>query len=171
MTQMTEQAVSTGAGTTRRRGWRPFALAAAWVLLAIAAWFAWPVALGGSMSYVFVSGESMTPGYQPGDLVIARAGEPSVGDVIIYAPDGFGGAQIVHRVIGGDADAGWAVQGDANSFIDPFTPRGDEVRGVVVAHIPHVGGVMRVLMSPFLWVGVLLIAAAIVAWPGRKDDE
>ena len=171
MTQTIERVAGSGVGDSRRRSWRPLASAAAWVVVAIAAWFAWPVALGGSTSYVFVSGESMTPGYQPGDLVIARAGEPTVGDVIIYAPNGFGGAQIVHRIIGGDAESGWVVQGDANSFIDPFTPSCDEVVGIVVAHVPHMGGLMRVLLSPFLWVGLLLIAAALVAWPGSETDE
>lgn len=167
---MTRQA-TVSAGATPRRGWRLLVSVAGWIALAIVAYLIWPAALGGSMSYVFVSGESMTPEYQPGDLVIARKGEVTVGDVIVYAPEGFGGAQIVHRVIGGDAEDGWSLQGDANSFVDPFTPSGDEVRGVVFAHVPGVGSAMNVLLSPFLWVSLLLIAAAIYVWPSREDED
>lgn len=154
-----------------RRGWRLLGSVVAWALLAVAAYFVWPASLGGSTSFVFVSGESMTPGYQPGDLLIAREGEPVIGDVIVYAPEGFGGAQIVHRIIGGDAESGWVVQGDANSFIDPFEPKGDEVRGVVVAHIPGVGLYMQVLLSPYLWVSVLALATAVFVWPARAEDS
>ena len=167
MTLTTTQDVSIGAETSGR-GWRLLASVAAWAPIVALAWFVWPVALGGSTSFVFVSGESMTPTFQPGDLVVARALDVAVGDVIIYAPEGFGGAQIVHRVTGGDA-TGWTVQGDANTFVDPFTPSGEEIRGVVVAHVPGVGAVMHVLVNPLLWVGILLIAAALVAWPERKS--
>jgi len=160
--------VSSGAS---RRGWRLLTSAAAWAALAVAAFLVWPASLGGSTSFVFVSGESMTPGYQPGDLLVARKGEPTVGDVIVYAPEGFGGAQIVHRVIGGDATSGWSVQGDANSFVDPFTPQTEEVRGIVVMHFPGVGIFMQVLLSPFLWFSLLLMAAAIVVWPARAERE
>jgi len=154
-----------------RRGWRLLASATTWLLLAAAAYLVWPPALGGNTSFVFVSGESMTPGYQPGDLLIAHKGEPVVGDVIVYAPDGFGGAQIVHRIIGGDAESGWVLQGDANDFIDPFTPTGEEVTGIVQVHIAGVGPVMEIALSPYLWVGVLLVGSALLLWPSRDADD
>ena len=172
---MTEQSVaSSGAGLTEdraRRGWRLLGSIAMWAALAVLAFLVWPAKFGGQASFVFVSGESMTPGYQPGDLLIAWQTEPTVGDVIVYAPDGFRGAQIVHRVIGGDAESGWSVQGDHNTFVDPFTPKGDEVRGVVQVHIPHVGAVMGVLLSPFLWIALFLLAAAVLVWPAKEGDE
>ena len=154
-----------------RRGWRLLGSAALWVALVAVAFLIWPAKFGGFTSFVFVSGESMTPAYQPGDLLVAWKGEPRVGDVIVYAPDGFGGAQIVHRVIGGDAQAGWSVKGDHNTFTDPFTPKGAEVRGVVALHIPHMAAVMGVLLSPFLWIGLFLLAGAVLVWPARNDDN
>ena len=102
------------------------------LVIAVGAWFGWPAKLGGATSIVVVSGVSMEPTYFTGDLVIARSAEASVGDVIVYAPEGFGGAQIVHRIVGGNAADGWVMQGDNNDFKDPFTPKGDEVKGVVV---------------------------------------
>jgi len=169
---MNSEQIIVGSGA-QRRGWRLLTSAAAWAALAVAALFVWPASFGGSTSFVFVSGESMTPGYQPGDLLIARKGSPVVGDAIVYAPEGFGGAQIVHRIIGGDAESGWSLQGDANSFIDPFTPKGEEVRGIVVIHLPGVGIFMQALLSPFLWFSLLLLASAVLVWPTRdaQTDE
>lgn len=160
-----------GSQRTQRRGWRLLASVGAWVLLALFAFLIWPVKFGGHTSFVFVSGESMHPTYEPGDLVIAWKREPNVGDVIIYAPEGYDGAQVVHRIIGGDAEAGWAVQGDNNDFIDPFTPQGAEVRGVVLVHIPNVAPVMNALLSPYLWVGLFLVAAAVMVWPGKDASH
>lgn len=150
-----------------RRAAHLAANAAGWVVLAIVAWFAWPITLHGGTSYVLVSGESMLPTYEPRDMVIARAGEPEVGDVIVYAPADLGGAQIVHRIIGGNADDGWVMQGDNNDFIDPFEPTADEVRGVVKVHLPLVGHVTVVLLNPVTWFFVLLLAFAVLIWPSR----
>src|SRR6188768_2500081 len=102
------------------------------LFIAVDAWYIWPSNLGGATSFVVVSGSSMEPTYYTGDLVIARESEASVGDVIVYAPEGYGGAQIVHRIVGGTAADGWVMQGDNNDFKDPFTPKGDEVKGVVM---------------------------------------
>ncbi|WP_084128892.1 signal peptidase I [Demequina sp. NBRC 110055] len=150
-----------------RRGARAAGNVAGWILLAIMAWFAWPATLHGGTSYVLVSGESMLPTYEPRDMVIARTGEPKVGDVIVYAPDDLGGAQIVHRIIGGNADDGWVLQGDNNDFIDPFEPTADEVRGIVRVHLPFVGHVTVVLLNPITWFFVLLLALAILIWPSK----
>ncbi|GMA35116.1 S24/S26 family peptidase [Demequina litorisediminis] len=121
------------------RAARVTAEAVGWVLLVVVGWLAWPATLGGLTSYVLVSGESMLPTYDPKDMVIARDVEPQVGDVIVYAPASLEGAQIVHRIIGGDAESGWVLQGDNNDFIDPFEPTGDEVKGVVQAPPPARG--------------------------------
>ncbi len=148
-----------------------------WVIVAIDAWYLWPTQLGGDTSIVVVSGKSMEPTYFGGDLVIARDMDPSIGDVIIYAPEGLGGSQIVHRVIGGNADDGWQMQGDNNSFIDPFAPRGDEVKGVVLVHYSNFGRVTVLLLNPMVWAFVLLAAMVLMLWytgddcDDRDDDD
>ena len=137
---------------------------AIWVIVAIDAWYLWPTQLGGSTSMVIVSGVSMEPTYFDGDLVIARKIEPTVGDVIVYAPEGLGGAQIVHRIIGGNATDGWQLEGDNNDFVDPFTPKGDEVKGVVLVHYSNFGRVTALLLNPIVWSLVLLAAIVLMVW-------
>ncbi len=160
----------TGEWTTRRY----LALAGnilIWLMVAIDAWYIWPTQLGGSTSMVVVSGTSMEPTYFTGDLVIARRMEPSIGDVIVYAPEGLGGSQIVHRIIGGNATDGWQMQGDNNDFIDPFTPSGDEVRGVVLVHYSNFGRVTVLLLNPIVWAGVLLLAIVLLLWWSDDCDD
>ena len=136
----------------------------------IAAFFLWPTSLGGCTTLTVVSGASMEPTYFTGDVVVARGGEPQVGDVVVYQPEGYGGVRIIHRVIGGDA-TGWSIQGDNNSWIDPFAPTNDEILGVAQLHLPKVGLVARALMNPFVWLGLIAIALAILAWPATDDDD
>lgn len=146
-----------------------------WVIVAIDAWFLWPTALGGDTSLVIVSGGSMEPTYFDGDLVIARDMDPSVGEVIIYAPEALGGAQVVHRIIGGDAESGWELQGDNNDFVDPYLPTADEVKGVVVVHYANLGRLSALLLNPLVWAFVLVIAIGLLLWYSDdcedEDDE
>lgn len=142
-----------------------------WIIVAIDAWYLWPTQLGGDTSIVVVSGKSMEPTYFGGDLVIARKMEPSVGDVIVYAPAGLGGSQIVHRIIGGNAEDGWRMQGDNNSFVDPFTPKGDEVKGVVLVHYANFGRVTVLLLNPMVWAFILLAAMVMMLWWSGDDCD
>lgn len=135
-------------------------------LALVAAWFLWPTSLGGCTTLTIVSGHSMEPVYYTGDLVVARCGEPTVGDVIVYQPDDVGGARVIHRIIGGDAGAGWAMQGDNNGFVDPWTPAGDEVLGVAGLHLAGMGRLALLVVSPVLWVSLVILAAGLLMWPG-----
>lgn len=151
-----------------------------WVIVAIDAFYLWPTQLHGSTSMVIVSGHSMEPTYFTGDLVIARKMDPSVGDVIVYAPEGLGGSQIVHRIVGGNAVDGWVMQGDNNPRVDPFTPKGSEIRGVVLVHYANFGRVTVLLLNPIVWALVLLAAVVLLVWwsgdtceddPDDKDND
>ena len=135
-----------------------------WAIVAIDGFYLWPTQLHGSTSMVIVSGHSMEPTYFTGDLVIARKMNPSVGDVIVYAPDGFGGSQIVHRIVGGNAVDGWVMQGDNNARVDPFTPKASEIRGVVLVHYANFGRVTVLLLNPIVWALVLLAAVVLLVW-------
>ncbi len=143
----------------------------AWGLLAVAVYFLWPASMGGGTSLVIVSGQSMEPTYSSGDLIVARKGEPQIGDVIVYAPSSLGGAQVVHRIIAGDAESGWILQGDNNNFVDPFYPVDDEVRGIVHIHVPRVSAVTSWLLNPLMWLGVILVGMVVALWPSEDDDD
>lgn len=153
-----------GAGIPRRLAGALPTLALVGAAL-IAAWFVWPTSLGGCTTLTIVSGHSMEPTYYTGDLVVARCGDPVVGDVIVYQPEDVGGARVIHRIIGGDTVSGWQMKGDNNSFLDPWTPSGNDVLGVGGLHVSGVGRVAMLVLSPILWVSLVILAAGLLMWP------
>src|SRR5690554_1441414 len=140
------------------------------VLAGLAAFFLWPSSLGGCTTLTIVSGESMEPTYYTGDLVISRCGEPSVGDVAVYQPVSVGGGRIIHRIIDGDGESGWILQGDNNSWIDPFSPTEAEVLGTARVHVPKVGLAARWITSPWVWGSLIVMAVALLIWPRGDED-
>lgn len=159
-----------GAGTSLRR-LLGLASTAVWLALAVVVgWFLWPSSLGGCTTLTIVSGHSMEPTYYTGDLVVSRCGPVEVGDVIVYNPPDVGGARVIHRIVDGDAEGGWIVQGDNNDFLDPWQPTGDQILGSAVLHVPQLGKVAAILLSPLTWISLLVIALAVVVWPGTDAD-
>lgn len=143
-----------------------------WIVGALVlGWFLWPSSLGGCTTLTIVSGQSMEPTYHTGDLVVSRCGPVEVGDVIVYNPPNVGGARVIHRIVGGDADGGWVVQGDNNDFLDPWLPKDEQILGSARVHLPGVGTFAAILLSPLTWISLLIIALAVVVWPGRKDTD
>lgn len=143
--------------------------AALLAVVAALAWLVWPSSLGGCTTVTIVSGHSMEPTYVTGDLVVSRCGDPRVGDVVVYRPAGENGGRVIHRVVGGDAAAGWRMQGDNNDFTDPWSPRGAEVLGIARVHVPHLGTVAALFLSPVTWASVLVLGGALLLWPGRDE--
>ncbi len=168
---MIRHTTGAGAHTRVRRLLSFLGNTALWVVIAFNAYFLWPATLGGATTFIIVSGHSMEPEYHTGDLVVARAGVPSIGDNIVYTPEGYGNAKVVHQVIGGDAETGWVVKGINNSWTDPWTPKGDEVVGIVTVLLPNFGRFAGFLISPILWGGILFIALALLLWPSPHDDD
>lgn len=159
-------------GAARPRRLLGLAANAAWLVGAlVVGWFLWPSSLGGCTTLTIVSGESMEPTYYTGDLVVSRCGPVDVGDVIVYNPPDVGGARVIHRIVDGNADDGWVVQGDNNDFLDPWNPKDEQILGSAVLHIPQLGKVAAILLSPLTWISLLVIALAVVVWPGRSDED
>jgi signal peptidase len=163
------------AGAVRPRRLLGSASGIVWAVGAlVVGWFLWPTSLGGCTTLTIVSGHSMEPTYYTGDLVVSRCGPVEVGDVVVYNPPDIEGARIIHRVVGGNAEDGWEIQGDNNDFLDPWQPTDQNILGSSALHIPHLGTVAAILISPLTWVSLLVIALAVVVWPGRgkeQDDE
>jgi signal peptidase I len=126
-------------------------------IAAIAAWFVVlrPTALGGPASYIFVSGESMEPTLETGDLVVLQRAEGyAVGDVIAFEiPEGSpgAGALVIHRIIGGSADEGFVMQGDNKPAPDEWQPTEDLVAGRLWVHIPGAGNAVAWLKQPAIF--------------------
>src|SRR5690606_18206258 len=94
--------------TTKRSG--GLALLVFTVLVGVWAVLFRPGSLGGPATYIVVSGTSMEPLMHTGDFVILQERPHyDVGDVVAYpVRDGTGaGALVIHRIIGGSADAGF----------------------------------------------------------------
>lgn len=148
------------------------------VVLLVAAWFVTlrPATLGGPAAYVIVSGNSMQPTLTPGALVIGRRQSSyAQGDVIIYrVSKGTPGAgtRVIHRVVGGSAEAGYITRGDNRQGRDRWRPKPHEIDGAKVVAIPGAGRLMLLLASPLVLGGLaaLLVFASVddVLLPRRR---
>jgi signal peptidase len=141
------------------------ALSIAAVVAAVLFWafFLRPQSLGGPAGYVLVSGHSMLPRYHTGDMVLVeRHASYHVGEVIAYhVPKGdpMAGAQVIHRIIGGNARTGFVVQGDNRTAPDVWRPTSKDIVGAKVLRIPNAIVVLQFLRTPFL---MALLAACFV---------
>ncbi len=144
------------------------------VTVALVALFAFVGIAGftGLFSMRVVLTNSMQPTINPGDVVVAVSDTvhpPQLGDVVIYIGKTFDGtpvAPFAHRVIGGDAQTGWIVQGDNNSEADVQHPTEKDIESVVVATIPWVGKFLNV---QFLLLVVALIFGVWLIVDGLRD--
>src|SRR6266849_6951728 len=100
-----------------------------------------PQSLGGRAAYVLVSGKSMLPRYHTGDLVLVEQ-QPDyhVGQLVAYrVPKGdpMAGAQVIHRIVGGDAQRGFVVQGDNRTAPDVWRPKAGDIVGAKALRVPN----------------------------------
>jgi signal peptidase len=136
-----------------------------------------PQSLGGTAGYVLVSGTSMEPRYHTGDLVLVRK-QPSyhAGQLIAYrVPKGdpMAGAQVIHRIIGGDAKHGFVVRGDNRTAPDTWRPKPADIVGAKVLRIPNAIVVLQYLRSP-VFLGILAAAFVFVhvlSSSGEKRED
>jgi signal peptidase len=113
-----------------------------------------PTLLGGPASYVMVSGQSMEPTLHGSDLaILQKRSDYRPGDIVAFrVPEGeFGqGGMIIHRIVGGNAEEGYIVQGDNKERPDFWRPTGDDVLGRMWFSIPRGGHVLAFLRQPLI---------------------
>lgn len=130
-------------------------------LAALAAWFVLlrPTALGGPASYIFVSGVSMQPTLETGDLVLLREADAyAAGDIVAFRTpeDGpGGGALVIHRIVGGDATSGFVMQGDNKSAPDEWRPTPDDIAGRLWVRLPGMGPVVAWVQQPTVFASLM----------------
>lgn len=144
-----------------------------WVLLAAPAALLWPQALGGSVEYLVVSGESMEPGMHTGDLVLVRRSRSyDIGDAIAYrVREGAAGAGsvVIHRIVGGNADDGFVTQGDNRRQTDLWRPYPEEILGERWVLLAGAGQVVALLRVPLVLAAVAAGGAVVMLLlPGRR---
>jgi signal peptidase I len=146
------------------------------VVLACLFWMQYlrPESLGGHAGYVLVSGQSMEPRYHTGDLVLVeRQTSYHPGQIIAYhVPKGdpMAGAQVIHRIIRGDAAHGFVVRGDNRTAPDVWRPKPGDIVGAKALRIPNAVLVLQYLRSPIL-LGLLAAAFVFVHALTRDDGE
>src|ERR1700731_1023704 len=133
-----------------------------------------PQSLGGRASYVLVSGKSMLPRYHTGDLVLVEK-QPSyhIGQLIAYrVPKGdpLAGAQVIHRIIGGDAKHGFIVKGDNRTAPDVWRPKPGDIVGAKALRIPNAVLILQFLRSP-IFLGLLAACFVFVRVLAPGDDK
>ena len=145
-------------GTTDKSPIQTSIAAGALLAVALLLWLAFtPASLGGPFSYVIITGDSMSPAVDNGDLVLLRrAPDYDVGQIVAYRHPELG--VVVHRIteeLGGH----FAVQGDNRNLPDRHQPALDDVIGARIGTVGSLGSVVRALQSPRN--AVLLIVGAI----------
>ena len=143
--------------TRIRKLLRMTGLSTAWLATAILLTFV-TLDLTGVIQARIVATGSMVPTINPGDVVLTMSPNnviPVKGRIVTYQGrrlDGTPVALFTHRVIGGNAQDGFVVKGDANPSADTQKPTIKDILGVVVLTVPWIGH----LLDPKIMVLVLL---------------
>jgi signal peptidase len=134
-----------------------------------------PQALGGPASFALVSGSSMEPLYHTGDVVVMhRQDHYRAGNIISYkVPEGEpgAGAEVIHRIIGGDTRTGFLVQGDNRTAPDIWHPHQSDVVGKAWVHLPNAGVVIRLLHTPLVLAALAALAAVVMVVRRKPEPE
>jgi signal peptidase I len=141
-------------------------------------WFQYlrPQSLGGNAGYVLVSGQSMEPRFHTGDLVLVeRRASYHAGQVIAYRVpkgDALAGAQVIHRIIGGDAKHGFIVRGDNRTAPDVWRPKPSDIVGAKALRLPNAIVVLQYLRAPMflaLLAGVFVFVHVLARGRGKRS--
>jgi signal peptidase len=156
---------------------RPALVATARMILTVAAVAAWivllrPAALGGPASYLVISGASMKPTLDSGDMVIARRrASYGLGDVIVYripAGEPAAGARVIHRIVGGSAARGYRTRGDNRREPDRWRPRSADIDGEQWVRLPWIGRLAAILGTPLALASLAGLLAFLAVTPRRR---
>ncbi|MBS3941388.1 MAG: signal peptidase I [Actinobacteria bacterium] len=142
-----------------------------WVLtggLVLAIYMGWAGA-------VMVSGESMVPELDNGDIVVfTRDSRYEVGDVAVFnIPEGVGqGQSVIHRIIDGSSETGWTFKGDNRDLPDPWLVRDSDITGKPRFVIAGGVGWLRwaAERSPYVVAGLVTLLVAVFTFP-TKDGK
>jgi len=123
-------------------------LAQGWlaVVVCLVAWAVAPVAIG--WRPVLVTGGSMAPSIQPGDVVLIDRRAPVRPGMIVLAHGTRGdGQDVMHRVVAQNADQSVTTRGDANAGDDTSAVPGAQLGGVARLVVPSAGRIALALLA------------------------
>lgn len=117
-----------------------------------------PTQIGGPVSYVVTSGNSMAPALEEGDLVVVRESSSyEVGDVVAYF-DPILGSPVLHRIVDMSGDR-FVFKGDNTDRIDEFRPTHSDLIGKRWFTIAGGGTILRKALSPWTAAGLASLVA------------
>lgn len=123
---------------------------------------------------VIVSGTSMLPAAETGDLVVIwPAPEYEIGDTVVYrVPDDASGAgtRVYHRVVDRLGEQ-LVFRGDNNSSPDPWRLGSEDVIGREVLRVPNLGWLLHYAGQPAVIAAIAAGVAAAWATSRTLDDE
>jgi len=140
------------------------------------------LAMGTPSPLAVVTGSSMIPDLDHGDLVVIQARtmrQIELGDVVVFTAEWYGASPIIHRVVRiiecGDGDRLFFTRGDNNPSNDRGFRTIEDIIGVVVLKIPMIGNIAFILRMPIAMVSVAIIILCILVSPEkiriRKDSR
>jgi signal peptidase len=140
--------------------WRRIAIVAGLVGAAAGLWATiGPAQLGGPVTYVVASGDSMEPHIRGGDLLLVRPDAAyEAGDVVAYQHRMLRRV-VVHRIAGLDGSR-FVMKGDNNDWLDSYQPTEADVVGTPWVRAPGVGTILSGIAQPRnagLLVGALVL--------------
>lgn len=110
---------------------------------------------------------SMEPTLSVDDLIIVKAQEQyAVGDVVVYQS---GSMVVVHRIVSIDGET-VITQGDANNAADGEMHI-SAIKGRVIGSVKNAGGIVRLLKSPAVSVGLLAAAVLLTERSYRREKQ
>ena len=119
-----------------------------------------PIQLGGPVSYIIISGNSMEPEIHLGDLVVARRRDHyQLDQRVIYDHPQLG--YVFHRIVGQEGDQ-FILQGDNNDWLDTYQPTKSEILGKYWYDIPGAGKVISALQQPLYFTLFVLIISSLL---------
>lgn len=137
-------------------------LGAFWLLFA-------PTQLGGDTTYVVLTGNSMSPKFKLGDLVLVRAHNYyQVGDIVAYRHPDIG--LVFHRIVALDETGHFVMQGDHNDWTDSYHPAPEDIVGRFWLQLPGLGTGLRTLRTP-LWMALIAVIISILFILSFQDDS
>lgn len=121
-------------------------------LLVVVFWYITlrPTLLGGPATYLMITGISMEPTFNNGDLVVVvERAQYAAGDIIAYSIDDyfFTERYVIHRIVGETPDGGFLTQGDNRDDIDAWTPKPEQVIGSALVRVPRAGVLVAYLQE------------------------
>lgn len=120
--------------------------------------------------YMTVQGESMTPTYHLGDVLLVRPTPPSkvhIGDIVIARFAGTTGhdSLYVHRVISHESNS-WVLRGDHNKQSDPVPITDKQIAGTPTLALTHgVGEAFTFTQNVFGRIFLAIVMILLVSWP------